>query len=55
MTGEALVTTLSMVCPFEPVEKQALLEAPDGSSRAEILKTLLAMGAHPADDHRPAS
>ena len=55
MNGEALVTTLSMVCPFEPVEKQALLEAPDASSRAETLKTLLAMGAHPTDDHRPAS
>jgi len=28
MPDDALVVTLAMACPFEPVEKQALLEAP---------------------------
>lgn len=40
-----LVTTLSMVCPFEVPEKQALLEAPDGMERARMLVALMRMGA----------
>lgn len=40
-----LVTTLSMVCPFEVPEKQALLEAPDACSRAAVLIALMRMGA----------
>ena len=40
-----LVTTLSMVCPFEPPEKQALLEAPDCAERARMLVALMRMGA----------
>jgi len=35
--NEALVNALSMMCPFGPREKQALLEAPDLRSRAEVL------------------
>jgi uncharacterized protein len=42
---DALVITLSMVCPFEPIEKQALLEAPSEAERAETLLALLRMGA----------
>ncbi|MFT8245834.1 LON peptidase substrate-binding domain-containing protein [Roseomonas sp. BN140053] len=38
-----LVTTLAMVCPFDPREKQALLEAPDPEDRARVLLTLLQM------------
>jgi len=38
---EALVTTLSAVCPFEPVEKQALLEASDLPARAATLTALM--------------
>jgi hypothetical protein len=34
-----------MVCPFEPAEKQALLEAPGETERAGALLTLLQMGA----------
>jgi Lon protease-like protein len=34
-----------MVCPFEPIEKQALLEAPSEAERAETLLALLRMGA----------
>ena len=35
--NEALVNALSMMCPFGGNEKQALLEAPDLKTRAEIL------------------
>ena len=42
---DMLVTTLSMVCPFEVSEKQALLEASDTTERARTLVVLLRMGA----------
>ena len=35
--NEALVNALAMMSPFAPAEKQALLEAPDLKTRAEIL------------------
>jgi Lon protease-like protein len=38
---EALVNSLAMGLPFEPAEKQALLEAPDLAGRFETLSTLL--------------
>lgn len=40
---DRLVTTLAMVCPFQPNEKQALLESPDLASRAEIMTALIEM------------
>ena len=40
-----LVTSLSMVLPFGPAEKQALLEAEDSSARAKLLVAFLEMGA----------
>lgn len=52
MPDEALVSTLSMVCPFDPAEKQALLEAPNTADRASTLLTLLQMGAHSAEPGR---
>lgn len=45
LSDDALVTTLSMVCPFEPAEKQALLEAQTDAERAGTLLALLRMGA----------
>ena len=45
LPDDALVVTLAMVCPFEPIEKQALLEAPGEAERAETLLALLRMGA----------
>ena len=48
MADDALVTTLCMVCPFEPAEKQALLEAPTEAERARALRTLLAIDSHAA-------
>ena len=42
---DRLVTTLAMFCPFEPQEKQALLESTSLSERAAILIALLEMGS----------
>ena len=41
--GERLVTSIAMVCPFEPSEKQALLEAPDLEARAQLLTAIVEM------------
>lgn len=58
MEDGPLVTSLSMVCPFDPVEKQALLEAPGLADRAQTLRTLLDIDTHeppmdPDDDAPP--
>jgi uncharacterized protein len=45
LSDDMLVITLAMVCPFEPAEKQALLEAADDAERAATLLTLLQMEA----------
>jgi Lon protease-like protein len=42
---EALINSLSMALPFEPAEKQALLEAPDLGERREALTALLEIDA----------
>lgn len=47
---EKLVTCLSMICPFEPSEKQALLEAPNLAERSRVLATLVEMAV--LDKHR---
>jgi uncharacterized protein len=49
LSDDALVITLAMACPFEPVEKQALLEAPTDADRADVLIALLEMGAASPD------
>ena len=38
---ELLINSLSMLCPFAPEDKQALLEAPCLQSRRETLTTLM--------------
>jgi Lon protease-like protein len=38
---EMLINSLSMLCPFDPEEKQALLEAPSLSTRRETIMTLI--------------
>jgi uncharacterized protein len=40
-----LITSLAMICPFEPCEKQALLEAVGADERCRVLIALLQMGA----------
>jgi uncharacterized protein len=39
--AESLVNALAMMCPFEPAEKQALLEAPSWIERVSTLVALL--------------
>ena len=53
MNDEQLLVTLAMVCPFEPAEKQALLEAPDQAARAATLLALLRIDSHDAAADRP--
>jgi Lon protease-like protein len=43
--AEYLVTSIAMLCPFAPTEKQALLEARDFAERAELLTALIEMSA----------
>jgi len=46
----ALALTLAMVCPLDPAEKQALLEAPDDAERDKTLLALLQMAAMEGED-----
>ena len=50
-----LITCLSMICPFESREKQALLEAPCGKIRSEMFMSMLDIavqsGKGPASKH----
>ncbi|MBT9247185.1 LON peptidase substrate-binding domain-containing protein [Gemmobacter fulvus] len=39
--AELLINSLSMLCPFEPEDKQALLEAPSLATRRETLVALM--------------
>ena len=49
-SSERLVNTLSILSPYGPEEKQALLEAPDLRSRAEALVALAEMELAARDD-----
>lgn len=42
-SDERLITSLAMVCPFEPREKQALLESPTLADRCRIMTALIEM------------
>jgi len=44
--NDQLLATLSMVCPFEVAEKQALLEADSMAKRAELLIAMMEMALH---------
>jgi len=46
---EVLINSLSMLCPLEPEEKQALLEAPSLPTRRKTLATLLEIALHGRD------
>lgn len=43
---ELLINSLSMLCPFTPEDKQALLEAPSLETRRETLVTLIEFALH---------
>lgn len=48
-SDDPLVTALAMVCPLDPSEKQALLEAPGLAERAELLTALMEMALRDAE------
>jgi Lon protease-like protein len=48
--AESLIDSLAMGLPFEPAEKQALLEAVSHAERGEILTALLRIGSVIGDD-----
>jgi Lon protease-like protein len=48
--GPALVNSLCMALPFEPAEKQALLEAPGLDERRAALEALLEIDAVLSED-----
>ena len=45
--ADVLVNALAMLCPFQPAEKQALLEAPSWEERVDTLVALLEMAGEP--------
>lgn len=47
---EMLVNAIAMLCPFDAVEKQALLEAPSVADRAQALITLMRFEDHAAPE-----
>lgn len=50
---ELLINSLSMLCPFEPGDKQALLEAPSLETRRETLVTLIEYALHGGGNEEP--
>lgn len=48
--NEMLVNSLSILCPFKPEDKQALLEAPSLRTRRETLVTLIEFALRSGDD-----
>jgi Lon protease-like protein len=51
---EALINSLAMALPFEPPEKQALLEAPDAMTRRAALLALMEIDAAEDGDEPPS-
>ena len=53
---EALINSLAMALPFDPAEKQALLEAPGMGERRDTLVALMEIDARaPLDEDQPQS
>jgi Lon protease-like protein len=51
LDDEALVNGIAQIAPFDPAAKQALLEAPDLASRAELIVQLMGFfGRHDGED-----
>lgn len=48
LSDHTLVSSLCMICPFDPREKQALLESETPQDRADMLLALLQMGVFEA-------
>ena len=41
ISNEKLITALTMVCPFQPNEKQAILEVPSLQEQSRLVQALL--------------
>lgn len=52
---ERLVTTIAMVCPFDPAEKQALLESSDLAGRSKMLIGLVETALRDGENHNGAT
>jgi Lon protease-like protein len=52
-SDDRLITCLSMACPLDAGEKQALLEAACARTRADLFMTLLEMAIRDPSRHRP--
>ena len=50
---EPLITSLAMMCPFAPSEKQALLECSGLQERSALLISLMEMAVHDNHDSQP--
>lgn len=50
---ELLINALSMLCPFAPEERQALLEAPSLQTRRETLVTLMEFALRGSNNNSP--
>jgi hypothetical protein len=50
MDNARLVTTLAMICPFDPTEQQALLMAKNIEERAETIISLLEISTHETNE-----
>jgi len=53
--SDALVNSLAMICPFQPPEKQALLEARDIAERCRLMLALMEMAVLQAHGGAPGS
>jgi Lon protease-like protein len=53
VSTEVLVNTLSLLAPYPPREKQALLEAPDLKSRADVLVALTEIALAKSSSGKP--
>lgn len=53
-SDDTLITCLSMICPLDAGEKQALLEASCGNARADLFMTLLEMAIRDGSRAQPA-
>ncbi len=49
-SDDTLVTVLSMACPFQPAEKQAILEAQNAHARADVFMMMLEMAVISAEN-----
>lgn len=45
VSNQRLINTLTLVCPFDPLEKQALLESPNVKDQSQVMTMLFEIGS----------